>query len=126
MYALIYPSNNNNDVIDIRDTIVYVSEPFFWVECTDTCKIGMFYKNGEFFEYVPPPPNAAQNKSHAIYLLTSTDWVTFPDVINTSITPHLLNQDEFIEYRRQLRIISLDPVDGNLVWPIKPDEKWAK
>jgi hypothetical protein len=37
-----------------------------------------------------------------------------------------LNQDEFIEYRRQLRIISLDPIDGNIDWPVIPVEKWVK
>lgn len=115
-----------NRVSQIENDTFIVIEPYFWVECTETCKVGMIYKDGEFVNYTPPPPVADQNKSTAISLLIATDWVTFPDVVNTSITPHLLNQDEFIEYRRQLRTISLDPVDGNLVWPIKPDEKWAK
>ena len=129
MYALLY----NDIVIDIKDTTYPVDKPQFWVECPDNCKKGLYYYVNEFYELIPPNLNvplsnikASDNKSKAIYLLTSTDWVTFPDVINTSITPHLLNQDEFIEYRRRLRIISLDPVDGNIDWPVIPVEKWAK
>jgi hypothetical protein len=125
MFALISPLDANI-VAQIEENTILVAEPYFWIECPDTCKVGMFYKNGEFIEYVPPPPNSYQNKSKAISLLTATDWVIFSDVINTSITPHLLNQDEFLEYRRLLRIISLDPVDGNIDWPIIPVEKWAK
>jgi len=125
MWALISPLNDDR-VVQIEKVTFLVAEPFFWVECPDSCKENMFYKNGEFVEYVPPPPDAYQNKSKAISLLTSTDWVTFPDVINTSIIPHLLNQDEFLEYRRLLRIITLDPVNGNIDWPVIPVEKWAK
>jgi hypothetical protein len=125
MYALVSPLDGNA-ITDVRDTTISVPSPYFWVECPDTCRLGMFYKNDEFVEYIPPPPNVYQNKSKAISLLTATDWVTFPDVINTSVTPHLLNQDEFLEYRRLLRIISLDPVDGNIDWPVIPVEKWAK
>ena len=125
MYALISPLNDNC-VIQIEKTTTNLAEPFFWVECPDTCKPGMYYKNGEFVKYVPPPPIASENKNTAITLLKNTDWVTFPDVIDTTITPHLLNQAEFIEYRRQLRVISLDPKDGNIEWPVIPVEKWAK
>jgi hypothetical protein len=125
MYALVNSANNNR-VIDINANIVPLPDPLFWIECPDTCKIGMFYINGEFVNYVPPPPVAMENKITAIKLLKDTDWATYSDVINTSIMPHLLNQDEFLEYRRLLRIISLDPVDGNMDWPVIPDEKWAK
>jgi hypothetical protein len=130
MFALVSPLDGNR-VLQIETNTFLVAEPFFWVECPDSCKENMFYINGEFINYIPPSPpvplpNAYENKLKAISLLTATDWVTFPDVVNTSITPHLLNQDEFIEYRRQLRIISLDPIDGNIDWPVIPIEKWAK
>ena len=125
MYALVSPLDDYA-VTDIKDIIYPIEEPYFWVECPDSCKLGLIYENGDFIKKTPPPPIAIQNKFTAISLLSATDWVTFPDVINISITPHLLNQDEFLEYRRQLRIISLDPVDGNINWPVIPDEKWAK
>jgi hypothetical protein len=34
----------------------------------------MIYKDGKFVEYVPPPPNADQNKLKAISLLTATPY----------------------------------------------------
>ena len=125
MYALISPASNNC-VIQIEEDRFDVAAPFFWVECPDTCKTGMIYINGEFVNYVPPPPVAMENKITAINLLKDTDWATYSDVVNTSETPHLINQNEFIEYRRKLRIISLNPTDGNLVWPIKPVEVWSE
>jgi hypothetical protein len=125
MYACV-SIQDGNSVTDIKDITYNLPNLYFWVECPDNCRPGMIYKDGKFVEYVPPPPNADQNKLKAISLLTATDWVTFPDVLNTSIIPHLLNQDEFIEYRRQLRIISLDPIDGNIDWPVIPVEKWVK
>jgi len=122
MYAVIDPSNNR--VIQIVETKNELVPPFFFVECPDDCKIGWYYQNGNFFDY--PPPTSTENKLKAISLLKETDWVTFPDVVDTSLTPHLLNQDEFIEYRRQLRAISVDPIDGYIDWPVIPDEKWKK
>jgi len=124
MYALISPASNNC-VIQIKDVTFQVDDRFFWVECPDTCKIGMYYIDGEFVNSVAPPPTAAQNKITAINLLKDTDWSTYSDVVNTSKTPHLINQDEFIEYRQNVRIISLNPTDGYLVWPIKPLEVWS-
>jgi len=125
MYALVSPGNENL-VVQIEEVTFDVAAPFFWVECPDTCKTGMYYIDGEFVTYVPPPPIAAENKNKAINLLKDTDWSTYSDVVNTSETPHLINQNEFIEYRRKVRIISLNPTDGNLVWPIKPIEIWSE
>jgi len=123
MYALLYPEKNNM-VIKILDEICLVTPQFIFVECPDNCKPGWYYQDGNFFDY--PPPTSTENKLKAVSLLKETDWVTFPDVVDTSLTPHLLNQDEFIEYRRQLRAISVDPIDGYVNWPVIPNEKWAK
>ena len=132
MFALVSPLDSYT-VIDVKNNTYTVEDPYFWVECPDSCKKGLYYFNKDFYLYIRPYSaipipgrKACDNKRKAIELLTSTDWVTFPDVINTSITPHLLNQDEFIEYRRQLRIISLDPIDEFIDWPVIPVEKWAK
>lgn len=125
MYALISPDNDNL-VIQIEKDIFDVAFPFFWVECPDTCKLGMFYMNKEFVNYVPPPPTAAQNKITAINLLKDTDWASLADVGDTSTSPYLINQPDFINYRRLIRIISLNPPDGNIVWPVKPIETWSE
>ena len=68
MYALVSPGNDNL-VVQIEEVTFDVAAPFFWVECPDTCKTGMYYIDGEFVTYVPPPPIAAENKNKAINLL---------------------------------------------------------
>jgi hypothetical protein len=123
MWALVSPLNDNI-VIKLEETKYDVEAPLFWVETTNDCKIGMYYIQNTFINIIKKVPTAIENKYTAINLLKDTDWSTFPDVVNTSITPYLTNQDEFLEYRRLIRIISLNTTDGNLVWPIKPDEKW--
>jgi hypothetical protein len=123
MYAII-DSSRNNIIIQIVADEMSSYGTYYSIECPDNCKIGWYYQNGKFFDY--PPPTSTENKLKAVSLLKETDWVTFPDVVDTSLTPHLLNQDEFIEYRRQLRAISVDPIDGYINWPVIPNEKWAK
>lgn len=123
MYAVIDLSQNHI-VVQLLSIEVSSYGNYYCVECPDNCKRGMYYYDGNFFDY--PPPTSTENKLKAVSLLKETDWVTFPDVVNTSLTPHLLNQDEFIEYRRQLRAISVDPIDGYINWPVIPNEKWEK
>jgi hypothetical protein len=73
----------------------------------------------------PPPPTADQNKSIAIRLLSETDWVNQPDVIDPNVNPHLLNHADFITYRAALRTIAVNPQPGDLSWPTKPQEQWS-
>jgi len=73
----------------------------------------------------PLPPTAEENKQRAVALLKKTDWVNQPDVIDTSLTPHLLNHAEFITYRSSLRVIAVNPIAGILTWPIEPQEQWS-
>lgn len=83
---------------------------------------------GGIAPYVPPPiipPTAEQNKSVAIRLLSETDWVNQPDVIDPNVNPHLLNHADFITYRAALRTVAVNPQPGVLVWPTKPQEQWS-
>lgn len=73
----------------------------------------------------PPPPTAEQNKAKAVQLLSETDWVNQPDVIDPNVNPHLLNQPAFITYRAALRAIAINPQAGDLDWPTKPQEQWS-
>lgn len=68
---------------------------------------------------------AEQNKLKAISLLRKTDWVNQPDVQDSNITPHLLNAQEFIAYRIEIRKIAINPVEGNLNWPTLPSAQWS-
>jgi len=80
---------------------------------------------GVIAPYVEPIATAQENKDKATLLLSQTDWVNQPDVYDPSITPHLLNRNDFIAYRAQLRAIAVNPVDGNLNWATLPIEQWS-
>jgi hypothetical protein len=73
----------------------------------------------------PPPPTAIENKNKASSLLYETDWTTIPDVSNSAISnPYLSNVNEFVVYRNQLRQIAVNPVEGNIDFPIAPTPQW--
>lgn len=103
-----------------NDNTIYGSQIF------DRCLAGDY---GAVAEYAPPPPppppTAEQNKANAVRLLSETDWVNQPDVIDPNVNPHLLNQPAFISYRAALRAIAISPQAGNLSWPTKPQEQWS-
>jgi hypothetical protein len=85
-------------------------------------------KYGPIADYVPQiinPPTAEQNKFKAVEFLRDTDWVNQPDVTDIDIDPHLINHSEFMSYRSALRKIAIDPQPGNVIWPIKPKERWS-
>jgi hypothetical protein len=118
-------------VVDVRDTQYDASVQYFWVECNDNVQIGWLYDNGQFAEPPPPPPvplptpTAEENKAKAINKLSKTDWVEIPSVTDPSITPHLLNKDEFIQFRSYVRAIAINPIEGNVQWPAYPQEQWS-
>jgi len=96
-----------------------------WVSCPDEVSAGWTYVNDVFAPPAPYVPSADENKAQAVQLLQATDWVNEPDVINTSLNPHLLNQGDFIVYRSQLRAIAVNPTAGDLTWPTQPQEQWS-
>ena len=75
---------------------------------------------------IVPNPSAADNKARARQLLLETDWVTLPDVLDTTILPYLTNQAAYLVYRAALRVIAVEPVDGVMVFPTKPISEWVK
>lgn len=76
---------------------------------------------------VPPvPPTAEENKSTAVQKLTETDWATIPDVSDsTKSNPYLGNVGEFLTYRNSIRQSAINPVAGNIDWPVKPEAVWT-
>lgn len=60
---------------------------------------------------------AAQNKSKAEAILSSTDWTQVADV-------PLLNKSDFTVYRSTVRAIALNPT-YNAVFPVQPAEQWT-
>jgi hypothetical protein len=76
---------------------------------------------------VPPsPPTAENNKQTAIKLLQQTDWTTIPDVSDPAKSnPYLSNVNDFVTYRNAVRQYALNPVAGDITWPIIPEEVWT-
>ena len=136
--ALIDPTtsvvdNNTNEIIGVRIAQVSneafpVSKPLYWIDCSDTTDPSKDYYDPVIQEIKPIPPfvpTAEQNKTKAIQLLKDTDWVNEPDVYNPANTPHLLNRQEFLDYRVSIRQYAVNPIEGNINWPTKPVEQWS-
>ena len=74
----------------------------------------------------PPPPTAQQNKDMAGILLMQTDWTQIPSVSDPAQSnPYLTNADAFATYRSAIRDIAINPVEGYIDWPKKPDPVWS-
>jgi hypothetical protein len=124
-----YPS-----VVSVMDTPFVTVPEYYWVECPDDTVTGMYYNNGTFVLPAPPtpvpptpvPPTADENKQMALYKLKNSDWVELPSVTAITSIPHLTNANEFIVFRNALRAIAVNPVAGDITWPVKPVELWSE
>jgi hypothetical protein len=76
---------------------------------------------------VPPPPSTSeQNKQTAVTLLQQTDWTQIPSVSDPALSnPYLANKNAFDIYRNSVRQYALNPVAGNINWPVAPTEVWT-
>jgi hypothetical protein len=73
----------------------------------------------------PLPPTANDNKNTAVGLLSETDWTALPDVSDPlKSNPYLANASGFNTYRNAVRQIAINPVAGNIDWPVMPNEDW--
>jgi hypothetical protein len=92
----------------------------FWVDC---CLAVWTVANTP----VPPsPPTAEENKQTAIGILQQTDWTQIPSVSDPALSnPYLANKNAFDLYRNSVRQYALNPVAGNITWPIAPTEIWT-
>lgn len=127
MQALISPNDDNRIAqVEPDDNIFPVAPPLFWATCPENCVADQWtYVDGVFEPPVPPIATADENKATAIQLLSDTDWVNQPDVRNTANSPHLLNGEAFDVYRVSVRQYAVNPVAGNIDWPVKPTEQWS-
>jgi hypothetical protein len=76
---------------------------------------------------VPPsPPTAEENKQTAIRLLQQTDWTQIPSVSDPVLSnPYLANKNAFDIYRNSVRQYALNPIAGDINWPVAPTEVWT-
>jgi hypothetical protein len=107
-----------------------VGQPLFWVECADDVVADQFWYNPDIELVIPnpppPPPSSEDNKQTAIGLLSATDWATIPDVANPATSnPYLTNQQAYYDYRNIVRGYTINPVAGNINWPIQPEPTWS-
>lgn len=87
---------------------------------------GEFGEIAPYVPFTPPPPTAEQNKQTAISKLQATDWAATIDIANPQYSnPYLTNQDAFLAYRSQVREYAVNPVPGNIVWPVEPNAEWT-
>lgn len=76
---------------------------------------------------IPQPPTAEQNKQTAVKALQNTDWSATVDINNPQVSnPYLSNQADFLAYRSQVREYAVNPVAGNINWPVEPQAVWVK
>lgn len=95
----------------------------YGIELYNNAVAGMY---GPVAPFVPPIPTAQENKQTAIGKLQETDWTDLSDVSNPQVSnPYLLNKAEFLSYRSAIRGIAVNPVAGNIQWPVKPNEQWS-
>ena len=126
MKALISPQENNRICEVVANTKTFpVAEPLYWIDCPSDCTTEWAYVEGEFLPPQPYVPTAEENKATASSLLQATDWTTAPDVIDPAkANPYLANSDEFIAYRNAVRQYAINPISGNIDWPVLPVEDW--
>lgn len=88
---------------------------------------GYDYVDGQFIAPLPPVITGADNKLTADQILTDTDWTSIPAVGNPNQSnPYLVNQTEWLVYRSKIRAISTNPTEGEIVWPLVPQEQWSE
>ena len=88
--------------------------------------MGYDYIDGQFIAPPPPVITGADNKSIADQILTDTDWTSIPAVGNPNQSnPYLVNQTEWLVYRSKIRDISLAQPEGDIDWPMAPQETWS-
>lgn len=98
-----------------------------FIEAPDEVTFGWSQVDGQWVAPPAPPEPDYKflNKQKAESLLQVTDWTENTSVRNVTRTPHLVNGDEFDDYRVALRAIAVNPPVTVAEWPVKPDEQWS-
>lgn len=112
----------NNGVIEKQNNQLITELPE-WVNNV----LDLWHKTKFSIENQPLYVNTADdNSDKAKMLLSATDWVMTIGIDDPLISnPYLLNRNDFIEYRNLLRNIAINPQEGNIDFPIKPDSMWS-
>jgi hypothetical protein len=117
--------NENRIVLNVIIATLEEAQSTFpeqtWADCPSWVGIGMSIDTPE-----PLNPTAEENSNYAIALLQETDWATIPDVADPAISnPYLTNQQAYFDYRNIVRGYTVNPVAGNINWPVQPTPIWS-
>lgn len=100
-----------------------------FIQAPDEVTFNWTLVNGEWIAppLIPVPTPQQQNKSTASQLLSETDWTATVDISNPQYSnPYLMNQNDFLSYRSQVRQIAVNPPTTLVTnWPTKPTEIWS-
>jgi hypothetical protein len=114
-------------VVDSKADTFEIGDNLFWADCADDVVADQFWYNPDN-QLIEPnlPPSAADNKQTAIQLLQGTDWTTIADVADPAISnPYLTNQQAYFDYRNIVRGYTINPIAGNINWPVQPTPIWS-
>ena len=114
-------------VVDSKADTFEIGDGLFWADCADDVVADQFWYNPDN-QLIEPnlPPSAADNKRQATALLQGTDWTTIPDVADPAISnPYLTNQQAYFDYRNIVRGYTINPVAGDINWPVQPTSIWS-
>lgn len=119
--ASLYWFNNTNGWIEAMDgtQTPITSFPEWAQKCVDVY-------NENLPNPDPCPAPQEMNRLAASNGLYETDWTSIPDITDPKkCTPYLTNQQDFLDYRNQLRAIALNPPAMSVQMPTKPKPKWS-
>ena len=128
--ALISPSESVETGYRIAE-VVNTEQTFevggcFWTPCADDVLADQFWYDPSNELIKPILASAEANKQTAIGFLQETDWATISDVADPAISnPYLTNQQAYFDYRNIVRGYAINPVAGNIDWPIQPTPIWS-
>lgn len=98
-----------------------------FIEAPDEVTFNWTLVDGNWVPPINPLPDVkTQNKMQAESLLQATDWTATVDISDPAISnPYLMNQNEFLSFRSQVRAVAVTPPDTPVVFPEIPKEIWS-
>lgn len=118
-YAIV----ENNYVINIAVSEYPLADN--WIK-SETAEIWNKYIDGQFVvSDVQIEQQIANNKAMAQEMLSSTDWAATVDINNPQYSnPYLANQQEFLQFRSEVRAILVNTPAIINNWPVTPNAMW--
>lgn len=119
-------SGSGYRIVEVTNATFAVHEPIlFWANCPDECIPDLWFYDTKQKLCRILAEDSVYKKAKALSLLQGSDWSSYLDVSNKLNSPYLANQNEFQEYRNQLRAIFTSSKEGAVEWPVIPEVIWG-